>query len=289
MAFEALDRIYAHEGAASSAELRRWAADSRNAQRAALALFYLGPQRSALEQEPRKAASFSANSWHNIRATFLPMRRAPSFLLLRLPRDRAQEALQTAQAGQGFRNSFVRGQAQAALGEYKQAAASFLQAAGASELEMAALENSAVCALLAGVPEAENRSHAAIGRQRPDFAPTVDRIRFFEAMRQASNGRSATSADLLRKIAESDSVIRATRKAGACGMGRYLQLLRAGRPGRHCVASPADDPATKERTDYLAIFVGDDGDRESEAQIAKLAESLSQRTIQAPRSNRRCE
>ena len=40
-AFEALDRIYAHGGAASSAELRRWAADSRNAQRAALALFYL--------------------------------------------------------------------------------------------------------------------------------------------------------------------------------------------------------------------------------------------------------
>ena len=35
-----------------------------------------------------------------------------------------------------------------------------------------------------------------------------------------------------------------------------------------------DDPATKERTDYLAIFVADDGDRESEAQIIKLAENF---------------
>ena len=35
-----------------------------------------------------------------------------------------------------------------------------------------------------------------------------------------------------------------------------------------------DDPSTKERTDYLAIFLGDTADRESEAQVAKLAETF---------------
>ena len=34
-------------------------------------------------------------------------------------------------------------------------------------------------------------------------------------------------------------------------------------------------PAEKSRTEYLAIFVADDGDRESEAQILKLAENFS--------------
>ena len=102
-----------------------------------------GAQRSALEQGRKKPAA---------------IRRFPRPISKPLPRDearaelsasqiaagRAQQAFQTAQVGRGFRNSFVRGQAQAASGRYKEAAASFLQASGATELEVAALENSAI-------------------------------------------------------------------------------------------------------------------------------------------------
>ena len=106
-AFAALDRIYAHEGAASSAELRRWAADSKkldNARHSPCSIWHATKRERA---RPRRAGSSSANSSRSIQATFWRMRRGLNSRCRKLPRDRAQEALQTAQAGQGFRNSFV--------------------------------------------------------------------------------------------------------------------------------------------------------------------------------------
>jgi hypothetical protein len=58
-AFEALDRIYARGGAASSAELRRWAADSRNGQRAALALFYLARNEARASKSEKSRQFFT--------------------------------------------------------------------------------------------------------------------------------------------------------------------------------------------------------------------------------------
>ena len=268
-AFAALDRVYAYEGAASSAELRRWAADSRNGQRAALALFYLA-RNEARSSKAEKSRQLFSEFLAQYPSHFLANEARAELSASQIAASRAQEALQTAQAGRGFRNSFVRGQAQAALGQYKEAAASFLQASGASELEIAALENSAVCALLAGIPEAENDAIRRLAT-RSDFAPTVERIRFLAAMRQAAK-RASGAPDLLRKTAGSESPY-AQRARLALSELAYLQASTQEAQAELRRIS-TNDPATKERTDYLAIFLGDTADRESEAQIARLAETF---------------
>ena len=275
-AFAALDRVYAHEGAASSAELRRWAADPRNSQRAALALFYLGSNelRSSKAEKSRQLFSEFLAKYPS---HFLASSARAELSASQIAAGRAQEALKTAQAGQGFRNSFVLGQAQAALGRYEDAAASFLQAAGASELEAAALENSAVCSLLAGLPAAENEALRRLGK-RSDFAPTLERVRFFEAMRQAK--RSRGTPDLLRKIADSDSSY-AQRARLALAEWTYLKSSAQDAQAELRRVSTSD-PSTKERSDYLAIFLGDKADRESEAETARLAEAFLARLSGLP-------
>ena len=268
-AFEALDRIYAQGGAASSAELRRWAADSRNAQRAALALFYLA-RNEARASKSEKSRQFFSEFLAQYPSHFLANEARAELSASQIAVNQPQAALVTAKEGAGFRNSFVRAQAEAALGEFKQAAESFLQAAGAPELEMAALENAAVCALLSGASESENPAMRRL-IARPDFQPVVDRLRFLEAMRQAST-RSSISADLLQKIAESDSSYAQRARLALAELADSQLNSDEARATLQRIAS--DDPATKERTDYLAIFVADDGDRESEAQIIKLAENF---------------
>ena len=154
-AFEALDRIYAHGGAASSAELRQMGSATREiAQRAALALFYLA-RNEARASKSEKSRQFFSEFLAQYPSHFLANEARAELSASQIAVNQPQAALQTAKEGAGFRNSFVRAQAEAALGEFKQAADSFLQAAGAPELEMAALENAAVCALLSGASESE--------------------------------------------------------------------------------------------------------------------------------------
>ncbi|HET9524335.1 MAG TPA: tetratricopeptide repeat protein, partial [Terrimicrobiaceae bacterium] len=268
-AFAALDRVYVYEGAASSTELRRWTADSKNGQRSALALFYLA-RNEARSRKGEKSRQLFSDFLAQYPSHFLADEARAELSASQIAAGRAQEALQIAQAGRGFRNSFVRGQAQAAGGRYKEAAASFLQGSGAPELEAAALENSAICALLAGIPEAENEAMRRLIK-RSSFASTVERIRFFEAMRQAAK-RSPSARNLLRKIADSESAY-GQRARLALAEWAFLEIS-AEEAGVELRRISTDDPPTKERTDYLAIFQGDTGDRESEAQVAKLAETF---------------
>ncbi|HEY5704502.1 MAG TPA: tetratricopeptide repeat protein [Terrimicrobiaceae bacterium] len=266
-AFAALDHIYASEGAASSTELRRWTADSKNAQRSALALFYLA-RNEARSSKAEKSRQLFTEFLTQYPSHFLADEARAELSASLIVANRAQEALEIAQAGQGFRNSFVRGQAQAALGAYKEAAGAFLQACGAPELEIAALENSAVCALLAGIPQAGNEAMRRLAA-RSDLAAIVERVRFFEAMRQAAE-RSPGAPALLRKIADSESAY-AQRARLALAEWAYSQAsARGGQAELRRVST--DDAATSERKDCLAIFLGDTADRESEAQVAKLAE-----------------
>jgi tetratricopeptide (TPR) repeat protein len=268
-AFAALDRIYAYEGAASSTELRRWTADSKNGQRAALALFYLA-RNEARSSKAEKSRQLFSEFLAQYPSHFLADEARAELSASQIVAGRAHEALKTAQAGRGFRNSFVRGQAQAALGEYEEAAGAFLQASGASELEIASLENSALCALLADVLESENHAMRRLAA-RSDFAPIVERIRFFEAMHRAAK-RSPRAPELLRKMAESESAY-AQRARLALAEWAYLQVsAQEGQTELRRIST--NDPSTKERTDYLAIFLGDTADRESETQVAKLAESF---------------
>jgi tetratricopeptide (TPR) repeat protein len=268
-AFAALDRVYAHEGAASSAELRRWAADSKNGQRAALALFYLA-RNEARASKGEKSRQLFSDFLAQYPSHFLANEARAELSASQITANQAQEALQTGQSGEGFRNNFVRGQAQAALGQFKQAAESFLRASGAPDLEMAALENSALCALLAGAPEAENEAIRRLSAN-PNFVQTLERIRFIEAMRQAAK-RSANAPDLLKKIAESDS---SYAQPARLALAELADLkLSTGDARAELRRISAEDNSTKERADYLGIFVGDTGDREAEAQVAKLAEDF---------------
>ena len=268
-AFAALDRVYAYEGAASSTEMRRWTADSKNGQRSALGLFYLA-RNEARSSKAEKSRQLFSEFLAQYPSHFLADEARAELSASQIVAGRPQEALQTAQGGRGFRNSFVRGQAQAANGQYKEAAASFLQASGSSELEIAALENSAVCALLAGIPEAESEAMRRLVK-RSDSARTVEKIRFFEAMRQAAK-RSPGTPHLLRKIADSESAY-GQRARLALAEWAYLQASAQDAHSELRRIS-TNDPSTKERTDYLAIFLGDTADRESEAQVAKLAETF---------------
>ena len=90
-------------------------------------------------------------------------------------------------------------------------------------------------------------------------------------MRQAAK-RSPGARDLLRKIADSESAY-GQRARLALAEWAFLQVS-AEDAGVELRRISTDDPSTKERTDYLAIFQGDTADRESEAQVAKLAETF---------------
>jgi tetratricopeptide (TPR) repeat protein len=137
-------------------------------------------------------------------------------------------------------------------------------------LETAALENSAICALLGGVPEGENEALRRLAK-RPDLAASVGRIRFLEAMRQAAK-RSPTAPGLLRKIADGQSAY-AQKARLALAESSYLQgSAPDGEAGMRRIST--QDPQTQERADYLAIFLADATDPESDAQAAKLAESF---------------
>src|SRR4029453_852793 len=99
----------------------------------------------------------------------------------------------------------------------------------------------------------------------------VERIRFFEAMHRAAK-RSPRAPELLREMAESESAY-AQRARLALAEGAYLQVsAQEGQTELRRIST--NDPSTKERTDYLAIFLGDTADRESETQVTKLAESF---------------
>ncbi|HEY5741493.1 MAG TPA: tetratricopeptide repeat protein, partial [Terrimicrobiaceae bacterium] len=268
-AFAALDGIYAHGGAASSTELRRWAADSKNGQRAALALFYLARNEARASKGEKSRQHFN-DFLEQYPSHFLANEARAELSASQITANQAQDALETAKSGQGFRNSFVRGQAQASLGQFKQAAQSFLQASGAPDLETAGLENSAICALLADAPEAENEALHRLSEDSKS-AGTVERIRFIEAMRQAAN-RSPNAPILLRKIADSDSSFAQPARLALAELADLK--FSEGDAGSELRRISTDDSATRERVEYLGIFVGDTGDPDAEAKVAKLADDF---------------
>ena len=137
-------------------------------------------------------------------------------------------------------------------------------------METAALENSAICALLGGVPEAENEALRRLAK-RPDLAASVGRIRFLEAMRQAAK-RSPTAPGLLRKIADGQSAYAQKARLALAELSYLQGSAPDGEAGMRRIST--QDPQTQERADYLAIFLADATDPESDAQAAKLAESF---------------
>lgn len=275
--FASLDRVYALEGASSSSELKKWSADGKSESREALALFYLARN---------EARSSKADLSRNIYAEFL--QKYPDHALANgakvelaaslLAANQPIEALTVLQGGKGARAAFLQGHALAALGKHQQAADSFLKAAGAMEDRQAALTNSAICAMLAGVPEEKNEGlrQLVLEKGGRDIA---EKISYFEALNAAAN-RKPEAAALLKKIADGGSHY-SQRAILALAEWENLQLnTKAARAELKRINS--DDPATLEKTAFLAIFLADTGDADSENQVKKLAEGFLKQYRHSP-------
>jgi len=275
--FAALDRVYAAESEASSTELRKWSEDSKTIIRSALAQFYLA------RNEARSGRSDKSRQLYANFLTRYPGHALTDQTLLELSSSYlaggdATQALAFAQKGRNPRLDFLQGRALSALGNYQDAAGKFLQASIEPSIETEALTNSAICGLLADIPDAKNPAIQKL-RGRGDSQKILERIFFLEALQQASQRKSG-AAGLLREIAESGSPW-ASQARLALAEWDNLQLDITGAQ-RELRRISTGDPIQKERADYLAVFLADTGDADSESRTGGLAGAFLKDHPQSP-------
>ncbi|MFZ4682462.1 MAG: tetratricopeptide repeat protein [Terrimicrobiaceae bacterium] len=275
--FAALDRVYAAESAASGSELRNWSNDPKNPVRAALAKFYhaRNEARSGLPEKSRQLfdeflAQYPGHALTNAALAEL----ATSHLAAGQP----AQALAIAIKGQGPRLDFLQGQALSMMGKYKEAAAEFLQAAELSEIHTEALTNSAICGLIADVPDSENAAIKKL-RDREDSQAILERIQFLEALHKASQ-RKPGAGNLLGEIADGTSPWAGQARLALAEWDNLQLDLAGARAQLRRISS--SDPAQKEREEYLAVFLADNGDQESESLVGTLASDFLKNHPQSP-------
>jgi hypothetical protein len=270
--FTALDSVYAAQPSASSTELRRWSQDSGDLLRAGYALFYLARNESR---------TGNAGRGRDLYGEFLvkypgnPLGREARAELAAswLAEGQAAQALGLLEAEGGGRISYLRGRAQAALGQFKDAAASFLDAAEDAPLEREALANAALCAMLAGVPDAKNEAVARL-RSLSGGEAAVDRFEFLTAMHLAA-GRDPSAEARLTAIAESASPHAAQARLALAEWGAaQLDYPGAKAQLRRVSAQDASNPVVQERAAALEVFVADTGEPNSETEVKRLAEAF---------------
>lgn len=270
--FAALDHVYAAQTSASSTELRRWSDDSSKALRAGYALFYLARNESRTGNASRGRdlyAEFLAKYPENPLGLDARAELAASLLA----EGQASQALTLLESDSGGRAAFLRGRAQAALGQYKAAGASFLDAGEEVPLEREALANAALCTMLSGVPDEKNEAVARL-RALPSGAAVLDRFEFLSAMHLAAQ-RSPSAAARLAAIADSASPHAAqARLALAEWDAALLDYSGAKAQLRRVSTQDGSSPVVQERAAALAVFVADNGAPEAEAEVKRLAEDF---------------
>ena len=266
--FAALDRVYAAQAASSSAELRKWSDDTKDPVRAALAEFYFARNEARagrVDKGRQLFARFLASNPGHFLANRARVELASSYLK---EGDFAQ-ALEISQQGQGPEIQFIQGQIYAALSQYKEAASAFLQAVAVPDYETASLTNSAICAMLAGIPDAQNQAMEKL--QNAGEEEILEKILFYEALHQASQ-RKTGAAERLRKIADGDSAWSLQARLALAEWDNLQLDLTSARAELQKISS-ADSPE-KERSDYLAVFLADTGEPDSDTQVGELAETF---------------
>lgn len=266
--FAALDRVYAVQPSASSAELRRWSGEA-DPLRSGYALFYLARNEARAgnsEKSRQLYADFLAKYPGNPLGLVARVELAEAVLQAGDP----AQALAILEADAGGRASFLQGKALNALGKNNEAGASFLDAAEDPSLEREAVFNSALCFMLAGI--AENKNEAADRLRRlSGGAPLFARFEFFSAMHAASV-REAGAGTRLSAIAASDSPYAAqARLALAEWEALRLDYAAAGAELRRISTQGGQNPLLEERAAALAVFVADTGEPDSEAEVRRLA------------------
>lgn len=267
--FSALDRVYAAQTSASSSELRRWAEDPSDPLRAGYAVYYLARNEARTgnaERSRQLYAEFLAKYPGNPLGLEARAELAASFLA----EGKFADALAMLESESGGRAAFLRGTAQAALGQNTDAAGSFLDAAEEGGLEREALFNAALCGMLAGVAEAKNEGAVRL-RALPDGSAPLARFEFLSAMHLAAR-RDPDAGKRLAEIAGSDSPHAAQARLALAEWDALRLDYPAARLELQRVSTrDSQNLLVQERAAALAVFVADTGEPESEAEVRRLA------------------
>ena len=269
-AFEALDAIYAASPNAASTELARWAGDSANQRRKALATFYLAKFQTRRGQAAQAASlleTLAAEPASNPLAEETTRELASLRIRLGQPAD-ALTLLPP--AGFSPHTDFLRGLALAGLRQNESASAAFLSAAKDPQLAESALFNAALCGLLQGNPE-----NPGIQRLIAEFPssqlPAAYRLQ--EAFELARQGDLRAPA-ALHALAESNTPGVSDRARLATAEWKYRQLDTDGARLELQRVSTNTEPA---RQAALRVFLEDKGDpASSPAAIAAARQFLAE-------------
>lgn len=265
--FSTLDRVYAAETGASSSELRKWGDDDRDPVRAGFAEYYEARNEARLgnvEKSRQVFRNFLGKNPGHVLANSARVQLAESFVAA----GKVGEAWQVLQDGSGPRVEFLKGQALASQDKYGDAAASFLAAASLAEIQAPALSNSAICGILAGVPDAQNKAVQALKNTR-DGAKMLEKILYYEALHEAAR-RNPDAGEKLRQIADGESRWAENARLALAEWDNLQLNIEGARSELRKISSA--EPAQKERADYLAVFLADTGDPEAGAEVINLAE-----------------
>ncbi|GAT33939.1 TolA-binding protein [Terrimicrobium sacchariphilum] len=269
--FLLLDRVYASQGAASGAELKRWAADTTAPLRAQLALFFLAKSEARNSKIQRSRELFS-----QFLQSAPPGSQLANEASIALAQSYQAEGLypQAMAALQGTpetgRTGFMRGVILAADGDYRNAAICFQQASGDPSLKQSALINACISATLAGIPRSENKAWQELA-SLPDAQAILRGVELNEGLLLAAQKRPE-AGPLLERLAVGDSS-EAQRARLALAEWQYAQLnvKQARETLKPLLVSNSPE---REQSEYLAIFLEDTGDASSEQESLRLAEAF---------------
>lgn len=268
--FQELDAIYGAQGASSGSELRRWSQDESEKSRGALAWYYLArneARNSKIDRSQQLLREFLQKFPDH---ELIPEARfnLASSLLSTNDAAGALEILQNVPPD--GKNGFVKGLALAAQEKYAEAAASFLLASQTPELKRRALFNAAICNTRAGVTEKKNQAFQEIAAADESGTET-QKLRLVQALFLAAK-RDPEAGDMLKKLAAGDGEIAQQARLALAEWDYVSDDKPAARDQLRLISSA--DPATKERSDYLAIFLADTGKDDADAQAIALAEAF---------------
>jgi outer membrane protein assembly factor BamD (BamD/ComL family) len=269
--FAALDRVYAAQPSASSTELRRWAEDS-NSRRGGFALFYLARNEVRAGNEAR-GREYYRQFVEKFPGNPLGLEARVALAQALLAEGQPEPALALLESEGGGRASFLRGRAEAALGRFKDAEASFLGAAETPTLEREALANAALCAMQAGVSADKNEAMTRL-RGVAGGEAALERLEFLAAMHLAAR-RDPEAAARLTAIAGSSSPYAAQARL-ALAEWQAAQLDYEGAKAQLRLVSTQNgaNAAVQERAEALGVFVADTGEPRADAEVKRLAEAF---------------
>lgn len=275
--FLQLDKTYAAEKAPSDNELRRWSEDNEASARRTLALYFLGRNDLRLGVNVRgqeRLYRFITENPDHVFAQGAIAELAQSLIRSGDPK-RALVILADAEEERPQLSldpdlAFVRGQAYAALKDYRKASEAYLASATIRDSDDAWF-NAASCAISADISDSDNVGWNHLLEKEPN-GRRVRELALAAAL-HAAGARKPEAGKMLQAIAEGDDADLSARARLALSEWKYrTNDLRGARSEWVRVAST--DPQIEARKDALAVFLADTGDAGSDTDVIALAEKF---------------